>query len=76
MEPTQVLKVCMHFEGRWSSREIFFSQLSKDGRICVPKLTCSLLRAAYEGQSIIGAVVEVDLRPFDATEETEDEEED
>ena len=46
--------------------------MSKDGRICVPKLTCGLLKAAYEGESIIGAVVVVQLRPFDAAEETEE----
>ncbi len=76
METSQVLKVSVHFEGLWSSEEKFFAQMSKDGRICVPKLTCGLLKAAYEGQSIIGAVVAVELRPFDADEETEDEEED
>ncbi len=48
--------------------------MSKDGRICVPKLTCGLLKAAYEEQDIVGAVVVVELRPFDAAEETEEEE--
>jgi hypothetical protein len=72
MEQTQVLKVSVHFEGDWSSREEFFAQISKDGRICVPKLTCGLLKAAYEEESIIGAIVVVLLRPFDA-DETEDE---
>ena len=74
MESTQVLKVSVHFEGDWSS-EKFFAQMSKDGRICVPKLACGLLKAAYEEESMIGAVVVVQLRPFDADEETEDEEE-
>ena len=75
MEPSQVLKVSVHFEGNWSSEEKFFAQMSNDGRICVPKLACGLLKAAYEEESIIGAVVVVLLRPFDA-DETEDEDED
>jgi hypothetical protein len=75
MKASQVLKVSVHFEGDWSSREEFFAQISKDGRICVPKLTCGLLKAAYEEESIIGAIVVVLLRPFDA-DETEDEDED
>lgn len=74
MEATQVLRVSVHFEGDWDSVEKFFAQMSKDGRICVPKLTCGLLKAAYEEQDIVGAVVVVELRPFDAAEETEEEE--
>lgn len=75
LEPSQVLKVSVHFERNWRSQE-FFAQMSKDGRICLPKLTSDLLKVAHEEQSIIGAVVVVVLRPFDAAEEMEDEKED
>lgn len=73
MEATQVLRVSVHFEGDWSGREKFLAQMSKDGRICVPKLTCGLLEAAFEEQDIVGAVVVVELCPFDAAENEEEE---
>ncbi len=73
LEPSQVLKVSVHFEGNRRSQQEFFAQISKDGRICVPKLTSVLLKVAHEEQSIIGAVVVVVLRPFDVTDDEEEE---
>lgn len=74
LESDQVLGVAVHFEGEWSSLEKFYAQMSKDGRITVPKLTCSLLKNAYRGQDIVGAIFEVDLTPSEGVLEEQDEE--
>ncbi len=77
MESSQVLKVSVRFEDSWRSEQNFFVQMSNDGRMYIPKVARGLLKAAFEGESIVGAVVVVQMRPFDAEdEETEDEEED
>jgi hypothetical protein len=76
MEPSQVLKVSVRFEESWRSEQKFFVQMSKDGRMYIPKVALGLLKAAFEGESIVGAVVVVQMRPFDAEDEPDDEEED
>jgi len=63
MENSQVLQLTVHIEGQWSSEERFYGQMGKDGRITIPKLTCSLLKALYGEQDITGAILEVELVP-------------
>jgi hypothetical protein len=72
MEPTQVLKVSVRFERSWSDKQEFLAQMSKNGRICVPKLMGELLKAARQDEDILGAVVIVRLCPFDADEADEE----
>jgi hypothetical protein len=47
MDTKQMMEVAVHFDGHWSTREKFFGQISKDGRIAIPKLTCRLLKDSY-----------------------------
>ena len=73
MEPSQILMVRVHFEGDWESRQKFYTHMSKDGRIYIPKLACRLLREANQNQSIVGVLVEVELCPSEGVLDEEDE---
>ena len=75
MEPEQVLRVIVHFEGSWRGEEKFYAHMSRDGRITIPKLTEKLLKAEYKGQDIAGAIFEVELAPSEAMLETQEEDE-
>jgi hypothetical protein len=71
LESTQVLRIALYFDGHWGTREEFFGHISKDGRITVPKLICSLLKNAYNGQEFAKATFVVDLAPADKPDEEE-----
>ncbi len=71
LEPTQVLRVALYFDGHWGTREKFFGHIGRDGRITVPKLICGLLKDSYNGQELAGAIFMVELAPADETEEEE-----
>jgi hypothetical protein len=72
LETTQTLHVLVHFEGNWRSHQKFYTQMNKDGRIKIPKVAGNLLKAAFGGQDITGAVVEVELSPATHEEEEDD----
>ncbi len=63
METDQVLKIGVgtHVLGIWREWESFYSKMSKDGRILIPKLTLELLRS--EKPDLTGYVIEVTLEP-------------
>jgi hypothetical protein len=60
LEPQQVLKVTVNPEELGYGREEFYSHMSKDGCIAVPKLTLKLLQGE-DGESLVGSVLEVKL---------------
>ena len=63
METDQVLKIGVGTQvlGIWREWESFYSKMSKDGRILIPKLTLELLRS--EKPDLTGYVIEVTLEP-------------
>ncbi len=76
IEPSQVLRVHISFGGNWRSMETFYAQISKDGRITVPKLVCSLLKEFCKGNDVAGKLLAVELSPSEEamTRETDNEE--
>lgn len=60
LEPEQVLKVTV--KTAVYETEEFYSRLSGDGRLAVPKLTLKLLQGEDE-ESLVGSVLEVELEP-------------
>jgi bifunctional DNA-binding transcriptional regulator/antitoxin component of YhaV-PrlF toxin-antitoxin module len=63
LEPSQVLRIRVGRVSVYGRSEYFFGRMSKDGRITVPKLTVDLLEAMFEGESLVGKVLEVQLAP-------------
>jgi hypothetical protein len=65
METDQVLKngVGTQVLGIWREWESFYSKMSKDGRILIPKLTLELLRSESQKPDLAGYVIEVTLEP-------------
>jgi hypothetical protein len=72
LEPIEVLHVSVRFLGQWSSREQFYAQMHKDGRISIPALQGRLLETFYSPQNLLGAIVEVELDPSTAENTDED----
>jgi bifunctional DNA-binding transcriptional regulator/antitoxin component of YhaV-PrlF toxin-antitoxin module len=69
LEPAQVLRIALHFDGHWGTREEFFGHINKAGRITVPKLICSLLKNTYNGHELAEATFVVELEPADKPDE-------
>jgi bifunctional DNA-binding transcriptional regulator/antitoxin component of YhaV-PrlF toxin-antitoxin module len=57
MDPDQVLRVQV-------GSEKFFAQMSRDGRILIPKLARALLEDEGGLSNLVGAVLEVTLEPL------------
>ncbi|MCW4009468.1 MAG: hypothetical protein NWF05_02460 [Candidatus Bathyarchaeota archaeon] len=72
LDSSQVLQVAVRFDGHWRSREEFFGQMCKDGRITVPKVVCGLLKHYWE-EDITGAIMKVEMAPSDGIEDTQEE---
>jgi hypothetical protein len=63
LEPSQVLRIRVGRVSVYGRSEYFFGRMNKDGRITVPKLTVDLLEDMFEGESLVGKVLEVQLAP-------------
>lgn len=61
MEPTQILTVGLYIINGWGKWENFYTKISKDGRIYIPKLTIQLLKG--EKPDLNGYLIEVTLEP-------------
>ena len=57
----QVLKVTVEAVNVWSSMQVFYAKMGKDGRITVPRIQRELLRGRQ--QSLVGHVLKVTLDP-------------
>ena len=62
-EPSQVLRISVSRVSIYGHSEYFFGRMNKDGRITIPKLTVGLLEDMFEGESLVGKVLEVHLAP-------------
>lgn len=65
LEPQQVLKITVGLNGTGYDEEEFYSHMSKDGRIGIPKLTLELLTNEDE-ESLVDSVFEVKLEPVES----------
>lgn len=74
MDPEQILRVVVHFEGSWRDDEKFYAHMSRDGRITIPKLAEKLLKEEHGGQDMAGVIFEVELAPSKAMLEAQDKE--
>jgi bifunctional DNA-binding transcriptional regulator/antitoxin component of YhaV-PrlF toxin-antitoxin module len=64
LETSQVLRVIICPVGAHLDYEDFYARMDKSGRITIPKLTLNLLQnKACDGQSLTGAVLEVNIEP-------------
>jgi bifunctional DNA-binding transcriptional regulator/antitoxin component of YhaV-PrlF toxin-antitoxin module len=63
LEASQVLRVMVCLVDVRMSWETFYGRMDESGRITIPKLTLSLLQSKADQQSLIGAVMEVNLEP-------------
>ena len=63
MEPGQVLRVRVGRANVYGQNEYFFGRMSRDGRITIPKLTVDLLQEDFDGKSLVGSVLKVQLGP-------------
>ena len=61
MDSEQVLKVTVEAVNVWSSMQVFYAKMGKDGRITVPRIQRELLRGRQ--QSLVCHVLEVTLEP-------------
>jgi hypothetical protein len=63
MEAGQVLRTRVGRANVYGQNEYFFGRMSRDGRITIPKLTVDLLQEDFDGKSLVGHVLEVQLSP-------------
>jgi bifunctional DNA-binding transcriptional regulator/antitoxin component of YhaV-PrlF toxin-antitoxin module len=61
LETNQILKVQVSIEGAWGQPQAFFSRLTKDGRIVIPKITMRLLN--INRTNLTGYILDVTLTP-------------
>jgi len=61
LEPTQLLKVTVSIIGLAGVREIFLTNMRKDGRITIPFIAAALLKKS--AQFLEGRAIEVILEP-------------
>ena len=62
LEPNQYLSVWVNVPAIWNSSEGLLCQMTKDGRIIIPKLTMACLKK--DKPNLEGYLVEVTLKPF------------
>jgi hypothetical protein len=63
MDTNQVLKVTVHAVSVWGARQTFYAQMSKDGRILLPKLHLEFMHTNRE-IDLTGHIIEVTLQPI------------
>jgi len=61
LETDQILKVTASVFGVWGAPQSFLARMGKDGRVVIPKLTLTLLKA--DEPNLEGYVIEVTLEP-------------
>jgi bifunctional DNA-binding transcriptional regulator/antitoxin component of YhaV-PrlF toxin-antitoxin module len=61
LESFQVLEVTVSFLAVWGNPKSFFTRMSKDGRIAIPKKTLALLR--QDKSNVEGYMMAVTLAP-------------
>jgi hypothetical protein len=72
LETSQVLRLTVRTAEPFVEEERFYARMRSDGRITIPKLMRSLLQDSMpEKQSLLGAVLEVQLEPAEPAETTQ-----
>ena len=57
----QVLEVIVKPSGSFANVERFYARIGQDGRVAIPKMTLKLMEGRKE--SLVGSVLEIELRP-------------